>query len=44
MKIIKKAVSPDEGDAAFFLFWGGGGTIEYFFKNLHIRSTKNNKS
>jgi hypothetical protein len=26
MKIIKKAVSPDEGDAAFFLFvffWGG---------------------
>jgi len=24
MKIIKKAVSPDEGDAAFFLFWVGG--------------------
>jgi hypothetical protein len=24
MKIIKKAVSPDKGDAAFFLFWVGG--------------------
>lgn len=27
MKIIKKAVSPDEGDAAFFLFWVGGDLV-----------------
>lgn len=25
MKIIKKAVSPDEGDAAFFVLGGGEG-------------------
>ena len=28
MEIIKKAVSPDEGDAAFFFGGGGGGGIK----------------
>ena len=36
MKIIKKAVSPDEGDAAFFLFWVGGGTLIIFFAKMML--------